>query len=158
MDYSRFKLIMLDVGLTQTILGADIKDWYLKPEVALINKGHLAEALIGQELIAYSDPNATAELHYWNREVRGSSAEVDYLTTQNGRVLPIEVKSVHGSQLKSLRYFLDSHPESPYGIRFSTHNYSIYDSLHSYPLYAVAGCLSNKEPIKAFLELVDPHS
>ncbi len=150
-EYDRFKIIMLDVGLTQTILGADIKDWYLNPEVALISKGNLSESFVGQELIAYANPRSSTSLHYWYREAPSSSAEVDYLMASNSKVLPVEVKSGRGSQLKSLRYFLETHAESPYGIRFSTHNYSIYDKLHSYPLYAVAGVVSDKELLLQFV-------
>jgi hypothetical protein len=41
--------------------------------------------------------------------------------------------------LKSIQRFMDTHPEVVSGVRFSTHNYSIHNGLHSYPLYAVAG-------------------
>jgi len=30
------------------------------------------------------------------------------------------------------------HQKSPFGLRFSTQNYSIYANIHSHPLYAVA--------------------
>ena len=40
--------------------------------------------------------------------------------------------------MRSMKLFLENHPKSTYGIRFSTNNYSIYEKIHSYPLYAVA--------------------
>lgn len=52
-------------------------------------------------------------------------------------VIPIEVKSKKGTSLKSIRILLETHKSSPYGIRFSTHDYSIHDQVHSFPLYSV---------------------
>ena len=55
---------------------------------------------------------------------------------------------------KMLRIDVDA--ASPYGIRFSIHNYSIHDKIHSYPLYAVAGSIENKERlIKVLKQIVN---
>jgi len=54
----------------------------------------------------------------------------------------VEVKANLGSTLHSLHYFLKTHPNSPYGIRFSMQDYSIKDNVHSYPLYAIAKVMS----------------
>jgi len=137
----QFKVLFLDVGLSQALLGLDIADWFLNPMQALINKGGLVETFVGQEILAYSDSMRKGSLYYWQRESKGSEAEVDYLIQKNQNVIPIEVKSGQGSTLKSMRLFLESHPRSPYGIRFSTHNYSVYDHIHSYPLYAVGSVI-----------------
>lgn len=67
---------------------------------------------------------------------------------QDGFVIPIEVKSSSGTSLKSMRKFLAEKPDSPYGIRFSTHNYSLVDNLRSYPLYAVASMLNSIQGFK----------
>ena len=65
------------------------------------------------------------------RNSRGSEAEVDYII-QNGReIIPVEVKSGKGSTLKSMQLFLKNHQDSPYGIRFSTNNYSVHEKIHS---------------------------
>ncbi len=39
----KFKLIFLDVGLCEAILGLTLKEWLLDPLTALINKGHYAK-------------------------------------------------------------------------------------------------------------------
>ncbi len=45
--------------------------------------------------------------------------------------------------MKSLHLFLQEHEQSsPYGICFSTYNYSLYEKLHSYRLYAIAGLMA----------------
>ena len=66
-------------------------------------------------------------------------------------MIPVEVKSGHGANLQSMRLFLKSHPEAEYGIRFSIHNYSVFDNIHSYPLYAVAGAIEDKQILVRFL-------
>ncbi|MEI8296096.1 MAG: AAA family ATPase, partial [Alphaproteobacteria bacterium] len=137
-DLRKYKLLLVDVAVTQKLLNSDPREWILNPKISYINKGPLLEAFVGQELIAYQDPTIPAELFYWYGEGRGSTAELDYIITVNRDVVPVEVKSNRGSSLKSMRSFLTSHPNSKYGVRFSTHNYSVFDTLHSYPLYAVA--------------------
>ena len=140
-DLEKYKLILIDIAITQKLLKMDPHEWILNPKTACINKGSLIEAFIGQEIIAYQDPNSPSELFYWHREKRGSSAEVDYIITHNRDIVPVEVKSDRGSNLKSMRAFLESHPNSKYGVRFSNYNYTVIDALHSYPLYAVSTLL-----------------
>ena len=151
-DFQKFKLITLDVGLNQAILGLELKDWFIDPATVFVNKGHLSECFVGQELLAYSNPSDKQQLYYWTREKKGSHAEVDYLVLLNREIIPIEVKGGHGAGLQSMRVFLNGHPESPYGIRFSTQNYSVHDHIHSYPLYAVAALMGNKEDLIKLLE------
>lgn len=151
LSFEIFKINTLDIGLNQNKLGLNLQDWFLDPTKAFFNKGNIAEAYVGQEILAYSDPNSKNQLLYWHRESRGSNAEVDYLRVIQRQIVPIEVKSGHGSSLQSMRLFLTNHPNSPYGIRFSAHNFSIYDGIHSYPLYAVANCLGNKNRLLQFL-------
>ena len=132
-----YKVIFLDVALSQIMLGLQPAGWYINPLAEFVNKGALVEAFVGQEILTCLDPLYKANLYYWHKETRGSSAEVDYLVQQEGYVIPIEVKSGEGRTLKSIQMFLESHPKSPYGIRFSVQNYSEYNKIRSYPLYAV---------------------
>lgn len=136
-DIEDFKIVFLDVALSQAMLGLDLKGWFLNPEQEFVNKGALVEAFIGQEMLAYSNPLRQAKLFYWRRNKVGSEAEIDYLMSDKDKVIPIEVKSGSGSTLKSMNMFLEKHKKSPYGIRFSTQNYSFYNKVYSYPLYAV---------------------
>jgi hypothetical protein len=53
-------------------------------------------------------------------------------------ILPIEVKSGHGSTLRSLHISLEAHPKSSFAIRFSSLNYAVIGKLDSRPLYAAA--------------------
>lgn len=144
-NLEKFKLIFVDIGLTQVMLGLDLADWFLHASDNFVNQGSLVEAFVGQELLAYSDPNIKAALYYWHNEERGRQAEVDYLIQKGGKVVPIEVKSHQGIQLKSMRLFLASHLKSSDGIRFSSHDYSVYDNIFSYPLYAISAALGFSE-------------
>ena len=158
-DHKRYKLLFLDVGLTQAMMGLDTHEWLLNPSKSFINKGVLTEALVGQELLCYAEGYKKPCLYYWHREARSSTAELDYLLQLGHHIVPIETKSKQGSSLKSLRLFLKEHEKSsPYGVRFSMHNYSIYEKLHSYPLYAIAGLLvQHSETLgKKLLSLLEP--
>ncbi len=137
-SYEHFKVIFLDVALSQNVMGLNVGAWITNPLTQFVNKGGIVEAFIGQELLAYAGPFAERNLYYWHREERTSNAEIDYLIQQEEQIIPIEIKSGHGGKLQSMRLFLDTHPNSPYGIRFAPHNYSFIEKIHNYPLYAVA--------------------
>ncbi|MES2198652.1 MAG: AAA family ATPase [Chlamydiota bacterium] len=153
-DFDIFKVVYLDVALCQVILGSDISIWFLNPLEGFENRGEIAEAFVAQELFCYASPHSKAELHFWKRKEKNSMAEVDYLIQQGEKILPIEVKSGHGNTLRSLRLFLETHPKSPYGIRFSSLNYSGIESLDSRPLYAVAS-LAHESQKNALNYLID---
>ncbi len=145
----KFKLVFFDVGLTQIQLGLSTADWLIEPLKAFVNQGELVESFVGQELLAYADPSSHHMLFYWQREQRGSEAEVDYVLELNQQVIPIEVKAGLSNRTKSMHIFLDEHPQSPYGIRFSSHFYSMSPTLKSYPLYAVAKPLYDADSLLA---------
>jgi predicted AAA+ superfamily ATPase len=141
----RFKAIFLDIGLTQTVLELDPAQWILKPETCLVNRGAIAEAFVGQELLAYANPARKASLYYWHREAHSSMAEVDYLLQQQQNIIPIEVKSGSRGSLRSLHLFLKEKASvSAYGVRFSGHPFSLQENLNSYPLYAVANFMRDE--------------
>jgi len=141
-----YRVIFLDIGLAQTELEIPIAQWFLQPGQELANKGALIEALVGQEIAAYAMPERKRSLYYWHKESRIDSAEIDYLVQINHKIIPIEVKSNKGSTVQSMHNFLNTHLQSPYGIRFSMHNYSVMDKIHSYPLYAIAQVMTQGLP------------
>ena len=70
------------------------------------------------------------------------------------RILPVEVKSAHGNTLRSLRLFLDTHPKSFSGLRFSALDYSLHQNLDSRPLYAAVS-LAHESQKEAILNLLN---
>lgn len=143
-NLEKFKTILLDVGLTQAHLNLDFKTWVLEQEKAFINKGPIIEAFVGQEILAYSSPYKKSDLYYWQKDVRGSSAEIDYLIQKKNHIIPIEVKAGDGKRLYSMQTFLNSKTHSPYGILFSTEDYFKRDSVYGFPLYAIAPALNEE--------------
>jgi hypothetical protein len=134
-----FKVLFVDIALSQTMLGLPAGDWVLHARDCLENKGEMTEAFAGQELLAYQDPRLDEPLYYWHRESRSSNAEVDYVIQQGNAVIPVEVKSGSGGWLRSMHKFLEEHPSSPYGLRFHGGDHHIDGKIKSYPLYAIAG-------------------
>lgn len=135
------KVIFLDVALAQSVLGIDYSAWMLDPVSAIVNRGAVTESFVGQELLAYSPAAMKSELYYWVREIRGSMAEVDYVSGINGKVVPIEVKSGITGTLKSLHVFLEQKRNTEYGLQFSQRNYRVDKKVRRYPLYAIAAAL-----------------
>ncbi|MBN1114797.1 MAG: ATP-binding protein [Oligoflexia bacterium] len=136
----KFKVIMLDIALTQSLLNLDYGEWILDSENFSSNIGGLTEAFAGQELLAYSNAANRQSLFYWVKEGTGK-AEVDYVISSNGKVIPVEVKSGHTGSLKSLKIFLDKKTKSPYGIHLSRRNYSEVKNVKQVPLYAICKLL-----------------
>ncbi len=130
----KFKLLFMDLGLMQRSLGIDSQVMFDK-DILSIHRGSMAEQYIGQQLIAGTKPYEEGRMFFWARDSRNSRAEVDYLLTLGAEILPVEVKAGKTGRLKSMRLFLDEHPESPFGIRFSQHELSWNNRILSIPLY-----------------------
>ena len=73
------RMILLDTGLLQRILGLNISEILLAEDIKLINRGAIAETFIGTELVKASSCYSPEPLYYWRREKNSSNAEVDYV-------------------------------------------------------------------------------
>ena len=130
-----FKILFLDVGLLQRAMGIN-NETYLAENFLAVYKGLVAEQFVGQQLLALKKCFEEPVLYYWQREAKGSAAEVDYLWQMGEHILPVEVKAGKTGTLKSLRLFL-SEKKALFGVRFSLQPLSFTDSVLSIPLYAV---------------------
>jgi uncharacterized protein len=101
-----FKEILLDVGLCATALGLDLSQIKSMQEISFINKGGIAEQVVGQLLRTTYPPFIEPNLYYWRKETKGSEAEIDYIIQHSSRVIPIEVKAGSTGSLKSLHLFM----------------------------------------------------
>ncbi len=137
----KFKVFYFDIGIAQRLLGLDIKQWLVKP-LRLSNQGEITEQFVAQELLAYASFHKQTKLYYWHREAKSSNAEVDFILLKNGEIIPIEVKSAQRGGMKSLHLFLESHPNSKYGLKISTGPFSQHGKLIEIPLYALESWLS----------------
>lgn len=116
----RFKAIIVDIGIWQHLNGIDVAKEYPKTDLLSIYRGAMAEQYVGQEILAAQN----SSLYYWARSAKSSTAEVDYLTEIDGRIIPIEVKSGPAGRLRSLHLLLKTFPNCPYGIVFSSAHFS----------------------------------
>ena len=139
-NFKKFKSLLHDSGIFQQIAGMRITDLIIAKNIDMMNKGNIAEAFTGVELIKYSHVYEKRQLYYWHREKRGSSAEVDYLIEQEGRVVPVEVKSGSTGKMQSLNLFIDEKKSSK-GIRISLENFSQYGKISVVPLYAISNLI-----------------
>lgn len=109
------KLMWLDSGLVNYFAQFQ-KELFGNEDISVAWKGKIAEHIVGQELIALSI-RVTAKRTFWIRDVRNSQAEVDFVYSYKGVLIPIEVKSGHNAKLKSLHKFMES-ASCHFAIRF----------------------------------------
>lgn len=118
----RFKATVLDIGLMQRLNGMPHDIELATTGLMGLYEGALAEQFVGQELRATLAGHPAGDgLHYWTRlsESRGATAEVDYLTVFEGRIVPIEVKSGPAGRLRSLHELLARYPQCAPGVVLS---------------------------------------
>lgn len=125
-----FKLFISDVGLLTTIYGKSCKLKIVNKE-SDINKGAVFENVVAQELHAHGYP-----LYYYNSKKLG---EIDFIVEQNGKSLPIEVKSGKAyNKHSALNNLLDV---KEYGIEgafiFTNDNVKIEGKFNYLPIYMV---------------------
>ncbi len=133
----KFKVLPLDTGIYQRLLGLDLSRHIISDFGSLINRGSLSELFVGIELIAHQSPFLHPQLYYWHREARSSNAEIDYVVSVGDRVIPIEVKAGTKGQMQSLHLFLQKR-QLPWGLRVSAENFSVYPGIRTLPIYAVS--------------------
>jgi predicted AAA+ superfamily ATPase len=116
-DDAVFKLVFIDVGLMNSQLGLDWPRLLGMDERALINEGSRAEQFVAQELLASDQGRRSPELYFWLREGKSNNAEVDYVVSHAGNIVPVEVKAGKSGTLKSLRQFVQQ-KRPPIALRF----------------------------------------
>lgn len=115
------KLLHLDIGLVNYQAG-------LRTDIAMMNDinavyhGQLGEQIVGQTLLAMN-PHRNVNLHYWFREQKGSTSEVDFLMVINERLIPLEVKSGKTGTLRSLHNLMDE-SKNDFALRIYSGNMS----------------------------------
>jgi hypothetical protein len=103
------KLIMLDTGLVNYVSKIQ-KEVFIAADLTEVYKGRVAEHIVGQELMA-KEISVLSKLNFWTREQKNSQAEVDFVVTVDGNLIPVEVKSGGSGKIKSLKLFMDLAPD-----------------------------------------------
>ncbi len=133
-EENKMKLLLLDTGLLGALLKIHSRLIISPDELFQEFNGAFVENVVGCELAIQSE----RELYYWTS---GNSAEVDYIVgTQNGEVIPLEVKSGLHRNIKSLRSYAEKFtPQWIY--RISPRNFTQDNDFRNIPLYAVSNLL-----------------
>jgi predicted AAA+ superfamily ATPase len=100
---AHFKPLLLDTALCGNLCGLSLTDG---TALLTVQEGGLAEQFVGQELRAIGPCFTERTLFYWHREAKNANAEVDYLWTHDGTVIPEEVRAGTSGSLKSTHIFL----------------------------------------------------
>ena len=137
----KFKVLLFDTGIYQQISGMNLAEYQIENFAKIINRGKLTELFAGLELIKAQSLSLKPQLYYWHREAKSSNAEIDYLISVSDQIYPVEVKAGTKGQMQSINIFLEEkHPE--FGIRLSHENFSEYQNIKVFPLYATKNILT----------------
>lgn len=116
-DERIFKLYHLDVGL----VSAGLQVHYpFDPESPSF--GALSEQFVAQHL-AYLDPFDEPQLFYWLKDKSAVKAEVDFVYSYQGNIIPIEVKSSRSAKSRSLNLITEEIKKIKTTIKFSPGEY-----------------------------------
>ena len=155
------KYIYLDSGLMLRILDMDLGGARQLTEMILagtaedlVNKGGLAEMMLGWELIKYNNPRSQHDLYYWENTADGANSEVDYIIARDMKVLPIECKAGVSGKMKSLYLFMRQKHLTE-AIRCSLENFALLENhdkqdadalrhIWITPLFAVSNLCDNE--------------
>jgi len=135
-NFRKQKIILLDTGIFQRLLGLELSDILFSDDFDVINKGAIAEQFAGLELLKSAPCDMPDNLYFWTREKEKSQAEVDYVIQKKDKIIPIEVKSGKSGKMQSMHLFL-SEKQVEFGIRSSLENFSEYEKIKVYPLYSI---------------------
>lgn len=132
MDFSSFKLYLLDVGLLGALSDLDAKTIIDGNLIFTEFKGALTEQYVLQQLIA-----DTSYKPYYFTENK-SEGEIDFIIQKGSQIVPIEVKAEENLKAKSLKVYCEKYQPAE-AIRTSMSDYREQSRLTNIPLY----CISN---------------
>ncbi|MBW8326630.1 MAG: AAA family ATPase [Prolixibacteraceae bacterium] len=119
------KLQILDTGLLNYAVGIQ-REILGTSDLNSVYQGKVIEHLIGQEILSVQNA-ALDKLNFWVREKKTSNAEVDFVFSFEGKLIPVEVKSGKEGTLKSLHLFMDEAPHS-FAVRFYSGELSVTEA------------------------------
>lgn len=132
---SSFKLYVADTGLLSNAYGAVPEDFETKDRATGRFRGGMAENYVMQQLAACG-----VQPYYWGMQ---STYEVEFVTSFEGVVVPIEVKSGRRVRSTSAARFAERYG-CPLIVRVSAKDFGCADGVFGVPLYA-AGLVGELE-------------
>lgn len=132
-DRSAFKLFSLDIGLLAAQARLPVEAVVHGNDLFTTYRGAFVENYVAQQLAALMAAEG-GDLHYWRSESR--KAEVDFLVSFRGDVLPLEAKAGVNPRSKSLGVYRDRfNPKLM--LRTTLLNLKQQNTLVNIPLYAI---------------------
>lgn len=128
-----FKLFLHDVGLLGAMAGLNVRTIIEGDDIFTEFKGALTEQYVMQQLRL----NSERYIGYWTNE--RSTSEVDFVIQEEGKVIPVEVKSGENLKAKSFRLFCEKYQPIK-AIRTSLTDYKEEQWMANVPLYAIGEC------------------
>ena len=132
-DFDVFKIFPLDVGLLGAMTDVPASQILVGDNIFKEFKGAFTECYVNEQLARIQIPT----FYHSSNE---SECEIDFAVQTVRRVIPIEAKAQENVKAKSLRTYIDEHPNLK-GLRFSMLNYIDQGWMENLPLYAVQGYL-----------------
>ncbi|MCR4963738.1 MAG: ATP-binding protein [Firmicutes bacterium] len=128
-DIDDFKIYLSDMGLLAAQKDIRAEDIFFMEEELADFKGGMTENYVNTQLVA-----AGFKPYFWRNAKSGK--EVDFIIPQQGKLIPVEVKSGGHVASASLKEYAQLfHPA--YAIRVSEKNFGWENGIRSLPLYAV---------------------
>ena len=94
-------------------------------------KGSFSEQFVLQQMVSMG---LTA--YYWSNDT--SPAEIDFVVQTAERVIPIEVKAEENVRARSMKTYIDNHPDARLkGLRLSMKGYVDQGWMENVPLYGM---------------------
>lgn len=129
-DLAVFKLFLHDIGLLGAMSGLSAKAIIEGDIIFTEFKGALTEQFVMQQLRIDSE----RYIGYWTNE--RSTAEVDFVYQEEGKIIPVEVKSAENLRSKSFKLFCEKFkPEQ--AVRTSLARYKKEAWMVNIPLYGI---------------------
>lgn len=126
-EMSVFKLFVLDVGLMEAMVDAASESILVEDILFREYKGAFTKLYVLTQLIADDIP-----IYYFSNNSR---VEIDLIVQHSTIVTPIEIKAEENVHAKSLKTFIDKHPNL-IGLRLSMKPYKDQQWMVNKPLYA----------------------
>ncbi|MFW5726042.1 MAG: DUF4143 domain-containing protein, partial [Bacteroidota bacterium] len=118
----RPRLQFLDAGLLNNALSAQAETMQID-DLSNLHRGKIVQQLVTQQLISI-ETAARYQPHFWVREEKDSSSEVDLVFQHGKYVIPVEIKSGKQGKLRSLHQFVER-SDHPYAVRMHSGQFSV---------------------------------
>lgn len=135
-DFSAFKLFLLDVGLLGAMVNAPSSLVLIGNDIFKEYKGAFTELFAYTQLV-----NINIPVYY--HSVDDSTIEIDFAVQIGEKVYPVEVKAETNLQSKSLKTYMQNHPELK-ALRLSMQNHIDQGWVENLPLFAFKEALKSR--------------